>query len=262
MKQILKKYWWCFLFLLLLLLPFLLNWVVTRNTIMSYRVAGEPKDWISFWVTYLSAIASFMMVIFTWKMLRQNKMILLQNKQQLDQLKQQWKDDHIPEISVKIEKDPCGYYIVFKNIGKYIANNIKYNLNDDYISSITNVKLRKQIEEYSTQTFSLNPNERKSFFICPPDDSIPIYASQNQSGQNGDETITTNGIKLNLSESNEIYSVLKSKEIKINVHYADDVQILYKLDLKSYCEHKQDNLLLIAVALDRIQEKIGRICKN
>lgn len=260
MEQILKKYWWRFL--LLLLLPFLLNWVVTRNTFMSYRVAGEPKDWITFWVTYLSAIASFTMVVFTWNMLRQNKMTLLQNQKQLNQLKQQWKEDHIPEISVKIEKDSYGYYIVFENVGKYIAKNIKYKLNDDYINSIINNELRERIEGYSTQIFSLKPNESRSFFICPPDDSNLIYIYQKNNKQNKNKKINIQDIEFELNESNEINSVLKNKEIKVNVNYADDVHILYELNLHSFYESKQDNLFLIAVALDRIQEKIDKICKN
>ena len=57
MKQLIKKYWWRVLaFILLLSLPLFLNWIVTRDTIFDYKVAGDSKDWLSFWVIYFSAL--------------------------------------------------------------------------------------------------------------------------------------------------------------------------------------------------------------
>ena len=76
--------------------PLLLNYLVTRNSVFDYKVAGKPSDWIIFWVTYLSSIASLAMVVITWWTLKQNKiqsnLILQQNTNQLKELKRQWKE--------------------------------------------------------------------------------------------------------------------------------------------------------------------------
>lgn len=245
--KVLKKYWWCILFLLLL--PFILNWVVTRKTILAYNVAGEPKDWIYFWATYFSAIASLAMVVITGQ-------ILGQNTQQLNQLKQQWKDEHTPELFVKIEKDSLGYSIVFENVGKYVARNIRYKLNDDYISNIEHSDFKKKIDEDQKKIFNLKPNESKSFFICPPDRVDPIYAYQNKNGYCETKTIDLHGINFKLDEVKGIYPKLKDKEITVNINYADDVRVLYKLNLKSFSEKEQDSFLLIAVALEKMQQTL------
>lgn len=56
---------------LLLLFPFLLNWLLLKNAIVP--VVGDGTVWLSFWPVYLSAIASFGMIYFTYRSLQQNK---------------------------------------------------------------------------------------------------------------------------------------------------------------------------------------------
>ncbi len=148
MKQFFKKHCWVIL-LLLFLLPFILNWVVTRNTIMSYRLAGEPKDWIAFWATYLSAIASFTMVVITW-------ITLKQNKEQLNELKRQWKEDNRARICISIV--PIGDIFCFKiqNIGKRIAYNVNIKFSDNLLKSLP--------EGYE---LFLNRIENKGFIVTP-----------------------------------------------------------------------------------------------
>ena len=48
--------------ILVLFLPLVTNYLVTRNKLWDYLIAGEPKDWMFFWISYLSSLASFAMV--------------------------------------------------------------------------------------------------------------------------------------------------------------------------------------------------------
>ena len=72
MKEWLKKYWSILaMVVFLLVLPLLIN--------LCYRLESDcselhaPSAWATFWATYLSAIASFVMVFATWWTLKQNK---------------------------------------------------------------------------------------------------------------------------------------------------------------------------------------------
>lgn len=78
--------------------PFLLNWLVLIQAM--YPIAGKPETWISFWPSYLSAIASFGMIALTALTLYYNSKTLANNKEQLDELKRQWEDEHMPNVSV------------------------------------------------------------------------------------------------------------------------------------------------------------------
>lgn len=58
-----------------------------------WEIVGEPKDWLLFWPSYLSALASTVMIGYT-------AMTLKSNEDQLDELKRQWEDEHKPNVSV------------------------------------------------------------------------------------------------------------------------------------------------------------------
>ena len=61
-----------------LVFPFFLNWELQFNAFVP--VVGDSVIWLTFWPVYLSAIASFGMIYFTY-------LSLQQNKKQLDELK-------------------------------------------------------------------------------------------------------------------------------------------------------------------------------
>lgn len=49
----------------LLVFPILLNWILQQNAIVP--VVGDETTWLAFWPVYLSAVASFGMIYFTYK---------------------------------------------------------------------------------------------------------------------------------------------------------------------------------------------------
>ena len=52
----------CAVVMACLLFPFVLNWLLLREAI--FPVVGDGETWLSFWPVYLSAIASFGMIVY------------------------------------------------------------------------------------------------------------------------------------------------------------------------------------------------------
>ena len=57
---------------LALVFPFFLNWVLQFKAFVP--VVGDSVIWLTFWPVYLSAIASFGMIYFTYLSLKQNNL--------------------------------------------------------------------------------------------------------------------------------------------------------------------------------------------
>lgn len=91
-KEFLWKYKVTIFIATIVLIPILLNWLIQWQSFFEF--VGEDTDWLGFWVTYISAIASFAMVFITWRTLQQNK-------EQLNELKRQWNEQNKPFLSLK-----------------------------------------------------------------------------------------------------------------------------------------------------------------
>lgn len=150
-KHFLKKYWWGVLtiVIILLLLPLILNWVVTRDTIFDCKIAGDSKDWLLVWITYLSVLSSMFMVFITYLSLKnskeQNDKILQQNKEQLEEIKKERQEDLLEKkesqrarLVFDIIFDQIFYYLRIRNIGKENAFNVSITVNEDFIQNIEN----------------------------------------------------------------------------------------------------------------------------
>lgn len=83
-----------------LFFPFLLNFLVALPTPEGWRIAGNSSDWLLFWVTYLSALASIAMVIAAYETLKESQ--------------KQWEEAHTAHISVMAYQDK--YHQVFIRI--------------------------------------------------------------------------------------------------------------------------------------------------
>ena len=119
----LKKYMLLFVTMLFLgCLPIFINWISTKET--SCELLWQPAVWTSFWSTYLSAIASFAMVVITWYTLRQND-------KQLSIIEKQHKDANMPKLSCSITRS--GDYIAVKicNITSVLASNVSIQVLND-----------------------------------------------------------------------------------------------------------------------------------
>lgn len=84
-------HWMLFILFWLLVFPYILNKLILIDRY--WNIVGGPKEWLAFWPSYLSALASAVMIAYT-------AMTLKNNKEQLNELKRQWEEEHKPNVSV------------------------------------------------------------------------------------------------------------------------------------------------------------------
>ena len=140
-KKILKKYWVISL-MIALLTPIILNFILLIPAFTN--IVGTETDWLEFWGTYLSAIASFAMVFITWKTLEQNR-------EQLNLMKKQWEDEHRPLLDIYIVKEDFlqkGYTIEILNIGNSPAINIGCTFDDALLKGIKDEEAKDKLNQF------------------------------------------------------------------------------------------------------------------
>ncbi len=113
--------------LMLLLFPFLLNWLILRKALTP--IVGDGATWLSFWPVYISAIASFGMIYMTYLSLKQSRA-------QLEDLKQREADERRTRLVLSVIVYQTAFYLRIFNIGKENAFNVKLEFNDEFISEI------------------------------------------------------------------------------------------------------------------------------
>lgn len=113
--------------LMLLLFPFLLNWLILRKALTP--IVGDGATWLSFWPVYISAIASFGMIYMTYLSLKQSRA-------QLEDLKQREADERRTRLVFSVIVYQTAFYLRIFNIGKENAFNVKLEFNDEFISEI------------------------------------------------------------------------------------------------------------------------------
>lgn len=84
MKDSMNKWLIGTIIVLTLLFPFFLNWVLQFKAFLP--VVGDSVTWLTFWPVYLSDIASFGMIYFTYRSLQQNM-------KQMDEMRRQREEE-------------------------------------------------------------------------------------------------------------------------------------------------------------------------
>ena len=131
MKKKISYKWLIIIILLLfiLLLPIGINLCYCFP--VTCDIFKEPMKWTEFWGTYLSALASFAMVIITWITLRQNK-------EQLNELKRQWNEKNKPIIHLTIEYIEKAFFLKVENIGNETLTKVRIVLGEKALLVIQN----------------------------------------------------------------------------------------------------------------------------
>lgn len=111
---------------IIILFPFILNAIVIHENI--WETAGEPKDWLFFWPSYLSSIASAAMITYTAKTLIYNEKLLENNIAQLEEIKKQWAEEHTPDVVCSFFMLNNEGYIRLKNISNIELRNLTIKL--------------------------------------------------------------------------------------------------------------------------------------
>lgn len=99
-------HWIVFILFLLTFFPYILNYFILSEK--CWEVVGGPIEWLAFWPSYLSALASSVMIGFTARTLKNNQ-------DQLDELKRQWDEEHKPNVSIAFNKTANVAYLRIVN---------------------------------------------------------------------------------------------------------------------------------------------------
>ena len=119
-----KRDLWILFVIFVIFIPFGINILVGINTPLHFPVVGGSKDWLMFWATYSSAVASFMMVWYTSKTLKQND-------NQLEVIKKQWEAEHTPEIFATLIRSKDKGFIRIMNVSNVSIKNLKIEITQD-----------------------------------------------------------------------------------------------------------------------------------
>lgn len=111
----------------LLLIPVALNFILQIPC--GLPIIGEPQTWLSFWSSFIGALASFAMIVITIHTLRQNKM-------QLDEMKRQWEEEHRPHLTCRITVYKTAFFLQIFNPSKYDASNVIITFGNELIYNL------------------------------------------------------------------------------------------------------------------------------
>ena len=159
-KGFLWKYWLVIFIAAIVLIPILLNWVIRWQSFFEF--VGKDTDWLMFWVTYISAIASFAMVFITWRTLKQNE-------EQLNEIKRQWEEQNRPILSFKIIYINSVFYLKVENTGKCNLVNARLILGERALSILQTEGIDISCREEETildNALNLGANDSQSYSLC------------------------------------------------------------------------------------------------
>lgn len=158
-QEFLWKHWIAIFIAAVVLIPILLNWIIQWRSF--FKFVGKDTDWLGFWVTYISAIASFAMVFITLRTLQQNK-------EQLEEIKRQWNELNKPILSFKIIFLKNKFYLKVENTGKSSIVNAKLILGERALLILQkegiDISFRK--EDKLDDSLKLGANDSQSYPLC------------------------------------------------------------------------------------------------
>ena len=138
-----RRHWWV-IALFLIFLPFGLNYII--NIDCGFAVIGEPKDWLIFWGTYISSIASAVMVFLTYVIIKQN-----------DEIRQ-------GKVVCSLIFYKHSYFLQISNVGNSQTYDIEIYSNNDF-NIMLNELSRLNFTKMQNKKFSLTPNQSKYVLI-------------------------------------------------------------------------------------------------
>lgn len=121
-----KKYL-LILFIGLLLIPIILNFVLQIPS--CFPIIGDSQAWLSFWASYIGAIASFAMIAITLLTLRQNQA-------QLNEIKRQWEEEHRPHLVCRVIVNKKAFFLQISNPSQFDASNVIIKFGEDLINNL------------------------------------------------------------------------------------------------------------------------------
>lgn len=127
-----------------LIFPFFLNWILLQKAFVP--VVGDSVTWLTFWPVYLSAIASFGMIYFTYRSLQQNK-------KQLEEIRKQREEDERARLVFSVIVYKKAFMLKISNVGKRNVYNAVIQFNEDFLNELFEEKIQEGYKQLSKPFF-------------------------------------------------------------------------------------------------------------
>lgn len=231
-KEFLWKYKVVIFIAVIVLIPILLNWLIQWQSFFEF--VGKDTDWLMFWVTYISAIASFAMVFITWQTLKQSQV-------QLKALQYQFSETNRARLIFYITIQDSIIVLRIENIGNRIADNINIKFNKDFIDKLPCNSIRETFLELQNSPFCISHHTCKNCFIS-------AIARDNQ-------VYYFNDGQFSSTEMSVLTKELQHIRIKITGHYCNQYEINEDISMNDFVR----GFIYFYNDLDKISENLKAI---
>ena len=235
-KQLRSVLLMCTIIVACVLFPFVLNWSLLRNPILP--IVGDAETWLSFWPVYLSSIASFGMIFFTYRSLQQNKT-------QIEELRLQREEDERARLVISVIVYQTSFMLKISNIGKRNVFNAIINFNEDFISELVEKRFQEGFRQLS-KPFFVEVGTSRYLYIghCP---------EVNEAWKNKNVVIRMNG------SYNNIYTI--EEEIDMN-WFLDKTFMVVQGDLETTMSYMKKGLIVQNDQYMPVQKSLDMIAKS
>lgn len=235
-KQLRSVLLMCTIIVACVLFPFVLNWSLLRNPILP--IVGDAETWLSFWPVYLSSIASFGMIFFTYRSLQQNKT-------QIEELRLQREEDERARLVISVIVYQTSFMLKISNIGKRNVFNAIINFNEDFISELVEKRFQEGFRQLS-KPFFVEVGTSRYLYIghCP---------EVNKAWKDKNVVIKMNG------SYNNIYTI--EEDIDMN-WFLDKTFMVVQGDLETTMSYMKKGLIVQNDQYMPVQKSLDMIAKS
>lgn len=222
--------------MLLLLFPVVLNWILLREAIVP--VVGDSTTWLTFWPVYLSAMASFGMIYYTYHSLQQNK-------KQLEEMKIQREEEERARLVFSVIVYQKAFMLKISNIGKRNVYNAIIHFNEDFLNELMEERFEEGYKQLAKPFFVEAGTSRHLF--------IGICQDVNDSWKNKNVVIKMKG------SYNDVYEI--DEELNMSM-FLDKTFILVQGDLETTMGHIKKGLVVQNNSYMPVQKSLDQIAKS
>lgn len=222
--------------MLLLLFPVVLNWILLREAIVP--VVGDSTTWLTFWPVYLSAMASFGMIYYTYRSLQQNK-------KQLEEMKAQREEEERARLVFSVIVYQTAFMLKISNIGKRNVFNAIIHFNEDFLNELMEERFEEGYKQLAKPFFVEAGTSRYLF--------IGFCQDVNDAWKNKNVVIKMKG------SYNDVYNI--DEELYMSM-FLDKTFMLVQGDLETTMGHIKKGLVVQNNSYMPMQKSLDQIAKS
>lgn len=244
---------WVLVFLVIIIFisfPLFLNWILLKEAL--FPVIGDGTAWLAFWPVYLSSIASFCMIFFTYRSLKQN----IKHTEELRALRE---EDERARLAFSIIVYQTSFMLKIRNVGKRDVYNAVINFNEEFLSELMHEKYEQPFRQLSSPFFVEAGTSRHLF--------LGFCQDINDAWKNKKVIIKMTG------RYNDVYSI--DEEIDMSL-FLNKTFMLVQGDLETTMSYIKKGLIVqnnsympvqksldsIAKSLDSVQSSLDKIIEH